>query len=80
MIKNDLHLAHDLIREDTLNRLMNENNIDIDAAKEYLNNMTFSEYVAFTEATLGQPTNAFSTIKPTYPMTTFVLEDKLPEF
>lgn len=66
MIKNDLKIQA-LLHGDIFEQLANDRNIDINEAREIVANMSFKDYRKFLEATLAQPTNSFSTVKPTYP-------------
>ena len=66
MIKNDLKIQT-LLHGDIVEQLARERMLTLEEARDLVSKMSFKDYRNFLEATLQQPTNSFSTIKPTYP-------------
>jgi hypothetical protein len=66
MIRNN-HKITSLVYGDMVENLARYSNITLEEARKQIAEMSFIEYRALEEATLAQPTNTFSTVKPTYP-------------
>jgi hypothetical protein len=66
MIKNN-HKITSLVYGDMVESLVKHCDITLEQARKQISEMSFIEYRALEEATLVQPSNSFSTVKPTYP-------------
>jgi hypothetical protein len=66
MIRNNAKITS-LVYGDMVESLAKHCDITMEQARKQISEMSFIEYRALEEATLVQPSNSFSTVKPTYP-------------